>query len=201
MATAAENKLTKRLKILDAANRLFLDRSVAETAIDDVVKLAGVAKGTFYLYFRDKTDLLDQIVIRHTADLFMRSCGALREKLETQAMCASEQLVFLTDEIAAFLRQNRKITALIDNRLSALFAEEAFGDTPEFREGVEHLAGLLRAEGMTREQAMRDLYVLAHMVCGVCCDAILGARPYTVDEILPTLHEMIRRMTEGGVKA
>ncbi len=201
MATAAENKLTKRLKILDAANRLFLDRSVAETAIDDVVKLAGVAKGTFYLYFRDKTDLLDQIVIRHTADIFLRCCGTLREKLETQTMCASEQFIFLTDEIAAFLRQNRKITALIDNRLSALFAEEAFGDAPEFREGVEHLTGLLLKEGMTREQAKRDLYVMAHMVCGVCCDAILGTRPYTVDEILPTLHEMIRRMTKGGAQA
>ena len=70
MPTAAENKHLKQLRILDAATHLFLDRSVSDTAIDDVVKLAGVAKGTFYLYFRDKYDLLDQIVIRRTAALF-----------------------------------------------------------------------------------------------------------------------------------
>ena len=201
MATAAENKTAKRLKILDAANRLFLDRSVAETAIDDVVKLAGVAKGTFYLYFRDKTDLLDQIVIRHTAEIFLRCCGALREKTNPQAMTASEQLIFLTDEIASFLGRNRKVTALIDNRLSALFTAEAYSEVPQFQSEIERLTALLCEKGLTAEQALRQLYVLAHTALGVCCDAILGAQPYTLDEILPTVHDMIRRVTEGGKSA
>lgn len=198
MATAAENKRAKRIKILDAANRLFLDRSVAETAIDDVVKLAGVAKGTFYLYFRDKTDLLDQIVMRHTAELFMRSCAALREKLGEREMSVSDQLCFLADEITVFLRQNRKITAMLDKRFVALFTDTVYRQTEEFRADIEYLTGLLTAQGLTAERARKRLFVLTQTIGSVCCGAILDEQPYTIEEIMPSVHELIRRMTEGG---
>ena len=48
---AAENKkkLEKRIKILETAFSLFKQKSVGSTAIDDVVKATGIARGTFYL--------------------------------------------------------------------------------------------------------------------------------------------------------
>ncbi len=196
MASAAENKSAKRLKILDAGNRLFLARSVSETAIDDVVKLAGVAKGTFYLYFRDKTDLLDQIVMRHTAEIFMRACRTLRQ--QAQPMSVAAQLQFLTDEIVSYLRQNREVTALIDKRFTTLFAGSPYREIPEFRDDIEYLTALFTAQGMATECAQKRLYVLTQMIGSVCCDAILGAHPYTIDEILPAVHDAVRRMAQGG---
>ena len=56
-----EKKLAKKLRLLDAAYELFGSKGVNLTAVDEVVRLAGVAKGTFYLYFKDKYDLLDQM--------------------------------------------------------------------------------------------------------------------------------------------
>ena len=48
------NKNKKLNKLLDTAFQLFTDKGIHHTSIQDIVNHAGVAKGTFYLYFKDK---------------------------------------------------------------------------------------------------------------------------------------------------
>lgn len=48
----------RRDELMNAAERLFLDKGIAATSVDQVVAAAGVAKGTFYLYFNSKESLL-----------------------------------------------------------------------------------------------------------------------------------------------
>ncbi len=47
-----------RAAIRDSANELFLGKGVDETTVDEICERAGVSKGTFYLYFHRKEDLL-----------------------------------------------------------------------------------------------------------------------------------------------
>lgn len=47
-----------RAAIREAANDLFLARGIDATTVDDICEKAGIAKGTFYLYFHRKEDLL-----------------------------------------------------------------------------------------------------------------------------------------------
>jgi len=47
-----------RAAIRNAANALFLEHGVDSTTVDAICATAGVSKGTFYLYFRRKEDLL-----------------------------------------------------------------------------------------------------------------------------------------------
>ena len=54
-----QKKAAKRKRLLDAAYTLFQEKGAANTTINDIAKEAQVAKGTFYLYFRDKTEILD----------------------------------------------------------------------------------------------------------------------------------------------
>jgi AcrR family transcriptional regulator len=44
----------RRAELMDAAQRLFLAQGFAPTSIEQVTTTAGVAKGTFYLYFSSK---------------------------------------------------------------------------------------------------------------------------------------------------
>lgn len=53
----------RRQAILDAALDLFAANGFAATRLDEVAEKAGVAKGTIYLFFKDKEDLFQQIVI------------------------------------------------------------------------------------------------------------------------------------------
>jgi AcrR family transcriptional regulator len=52
----------RREAILAAALEEFAARGFADARLDDVARSAGVAKGTIYLYFRDKEDLFQELV-------------------------------------------------------------------------------------------------------------------------------------------
>lgn len=52
----------RRRAVLDAALVVFAAEGFAGAKLDDVAVEAGVAKGTIYLYFRDKQDLFEQVV-------------------------------------------------------------------------------------------------------------------------------------------
>jgi AcrR family transcriptional regulator len=52
----------KRDAIIAAALEEFSARGFAATRLDDVARRAGVAKGTIYLYFRDKESLFQELV-------------------------------------------------------------------------------------------------------------------------------------------
>ncbi|WP_374539304.1 TetR family transcriptional regulator [Chitinimonas taiwanensis] len=49
-------------EIIEAALSLFVERGFAATRLDDVAKLAGVTKGTVYLYFANKEELFKAVV-------------------------------------------------------------------------------------------------------------------------------------------
>jgi AcrR family transcriptional regulator len=57
-------KEARPLELLDAALELFVERGFAATRCEDVATLAGVSKGTLYLYYPSKEELL-KAVIRH----------------------------------------------------------------------------------------------------------------------------------------
>ena len=58
----AVRQAERRQAILDAALDEFAARGFAATRLDDVAVRAGVAKGTIYLYFRDKESLFQELV-------------------------------------------------------------------------------------------------------------------------------------------
>lgn len=59
----------RRDELVDAAQRLFLDQGVGPTTIEQITTGAGVAKGTFYLYFSSKEDLLAALGERYSRQL------------------------------------------------------------------------------------------------------------------------------------
>ncbi len=57
-------KEMRRNAILDAAEQLFFSRGIEHTTMDDVAEAAEFSKGTLYLYFKNKEDLLHGIYLR-----------------------------------------------------------------------------------------------------------------------------------------
>ena len=56
MGKVDENKHQKMDALFQSAYDLFLNQGIEKTSISDIAKKAGVAKGTFYLYFRQIRD-------------------------------------------------------------------------------------------------------------------------------------------------
>lgn len=57
-----KNPDERREELLVAARRVFVEKGVAGSTVSDIVRAAGVAQGTFYLYFKAKTDLVSAVV-------------------------------------------------------------------------------------------------------------------------------------------
>ncbi len=54
----------KRLRILEAASELFIAQGYRKTSVGEIAKRAGIAKGTVYLYFATKVDMLSAAIAR-----------------------------------------------------------------------------------------------------------------------------------------
>lgn len=60
--TRQRRKQARPQELLDAALELFVERGFAATRMEEVAALAGVSKGTLYLYYASKEDLLKAVI-------------------------------------------------------------------------------------------------------------------------------------------
>jgi AcrR family transcriptional regulator len=63
------DRATRRAAVADAAARVFGERGVSGTAVSDIVRAAGIAQGTFYLYFESKDDVLIAVAEQFVAEI------------------------------------------------------------------------------------------------------------------------------------
>lgn len=64
MARVSKEHEARLNELLDAAQQMFFERGYETTSVNDIIERVGVAKGTFYHYFKSKEDLLDRMVDR-----------------------------------------------------------------------------------------------------------------------------------------
>lgn len=79
----------RRAELIAVARRLFTERGVEETSVSEIVKVAGVAQGTFYWYFRSKDDALDAVIRDITGEI----CGDTTAIARTPGLPAPDKLM------------------------------------------------------------------------------------------------------------
>ena len=96
MGKVETNKKQKNTTLLQTSFELFTEKGFTKTTISDIVNRAGLAKGTFYLYFKDKYDLRDRLVTYKTSQLFGNAHTAL---IEQNIQGFENQMFFVIDHI------------------------------------------------------------------------------------------------------
>ena len=98
----------KKQRIMQAAERLFRTRRFHETTLDEIAKAADVGKGTIYLYFSDKEDLIFQAAVEG----FDAMCLQLRlDPPEGETFRGT--LLRTCDNISIFFRARRPLFRII----------------------------------------------------------------------------------------
>src|SRR6185369_14474362 len=112
----ARSRLQTRSRLLDSATKLFAERGLHGVTSHEIARAAGVASGTFYLHFRDKTDVYRHIVFHAIEDLVrsvQQAVGAatgnvLRQRARAEAIVTFAEanrdvirILFSTDSEAA----------------------------------------------------------------------------------------------------
>lgn len=70
MSPRTVDKAARRAQLVSAAAEVFATQGVSATSVADIVRAAGVAQGTFYLYFASKDDII-LAVVEDVADQLM----------------------------------------------------------------------------------------------------------------------------------
>ena len=125
------DKTQRRAQILARARDVFAKRGYHAAKIDEVVAAAGVARGTFYLYFEDKRAVFAELVDRFLARLHL---AIMRIDPQDPARTVSDQVrenlvrilsLFLQDRAMSkiLLTDAPGIDAEFDQKLQAVYEE------------------------------------------------------------------------------
>lgn len=192
MGKVEQNKQLKFEKLLSSAQNLFMTKGLMETSISDITTHAGVAKGTFYLYFKDKYSIRDCLVIRWSRRLFAAAHNALQE--QTDITTFEDKVIFITDHIICELEKNKPLLRFISKNLSwglfqQLMVEDVLDDKISGKEIFEQVAAEC---GVTLKDPEIMVFILVEMTNSTAYSAIMGNAPITLEQLMPHLNESIR---------
>lgn len=194
MPSVEENKLKKRNKILDAAYNLFAKNGINTTPIDEVVKCAGVAKGTFYLYFHDKYDLMDQIILYKSAAIIKSVIAQMKNINTDNKMEAIDQLTFFVDAIIDYMIENKEMLSVISEKSSILYSLIIDNGDDNIKLDFDYLTDIIVKLGNPPENAKKLLLLVSTMIFTTASNAILSRSPFTIEEIRPEIPLAVKKM-------
>lgn len=192
MGRVEENKQLKQATLMDTAFQLFTLQGIAKTSIADIAQKAGVAKGTFYLYFKDKYDLHEKLVIHKAEQLFRH---ALEHSGYREQSDAAGKLLTIVDDILYQLRDNKLLLQFINKNLSwGVFRRAINKWQPDYSAVFEEILGSKPGDGKLLEI---EVYTILELVGSSCYSVILSGDPVGLDEYLPYLHRSVRAILDS----
>ncbi|MCA1631507.1 MAG: TetR family transcriptional regulator [Acidobacteria bacterium] len=140
----------KREAILRAATKVFAESGYFNSKVADVARVAGVADGTVYLYFKSKEEILRSIFDRGVTEVLSEARAIIeevadaRERLRRIARLHLERLGADRDLAIVFQVELRGSTKFMEEFSAAGFAEYLRLIRDTFEEGQR--AGVFRPE-------------------------------------------------------
>jgi AcrR family transcriptional regulator len=160
----------KRARILSAAQDLFLRYGLKRTSIDDVARVAAIAKGTVYLYYESKNDLFAAVAGQICSDILATASQTLLGK-----KLLAERLV---DFLDAYIGQMHRLIAHSPHVAELRESKQTVAATIYANFDFQ-MKGLIRAalneEGIARKGAA-DMFLAAAL--GALGTGDIAEKPY-----------------------
>jgi AcrR family transcriptional regulator len=164
MARNTRSPESRRQDLVEAASALFKKQGFDATSVEEIAKCAGVAKGTFYLYFSSKDDMLNGIVSHMLHHVF----EYIDELIADTEKSALDKMIGINWYLRDLANRNREVTEEFHDKRNELLhmkleRESIRGLVPRYEKLIEQ--GM--AEGVfnvahAREAAMAILSLAAY---------------------------------------
>ena len=196
MKKSDENKKIKEEKMLKTAFSLFTKKGFKETSIQDIVDNAGVAKGTFYLYFKDKYDIQNRLIERKSQKLFSDAMKALKK---TNIQIFEDQIIFIIEHVIDKLNKNHLLLKFISKNLSLGVYNKAITKITNLTDSNEDTIYTLFMEGIKKNNINLKnpevtLFMIIELTSSTTFNSILYNMPLSIEEFKPILFEEIRKL-------
>lgn len=167
----------KRARILESATGLFVRFGYRKTSIDEVARAAGVAKGTVYLYYRNKAELVLHAIA-------LEKCGFMDrlEPLLTAELAPTERLQALIALALIGMQEMPLLSSLSggDHELALALSEvdaTVLAQVDGWR--AEFMIGLLDEasdQALSRTVLLERAQVLIDVISGVVLSGALAEK-------------------------
>lgn len=186
-----ENKKNKKNALLKSAFDLFTKTDIHSVSVQDIVKQAGVAKGTFYLYFKDKYQARDVLIQNEAMRLFNNAHLEL-EKNDIQDF--EDAVVYIINQVLLQLENNPIILKFIERNLSWGIFHEHLQNTIEGNtlDLVSNFRSLAEKNSYYFDRPEVVLYIIIETAGSTCYNSILYNQPLPIKEFKPYLFQSIR---------
>lgn len=190
------NKKQKRDSLLESAFSLFTSKGINKTSISDIAEKSGVAKGTFYLYFKDKYDIRNMLIAHKASQLFHKADIELEKADITDIF---DEIIFLTDNIINQFCEDKSLLLFISKNLSwGIFKTSLI--TPSDDKEIDFYniyTRLLNREDCKIKDPEIMLFMIIELISSTCYSSILYSEPVGIEELKPylfaTLRDIIKR--------
>ena len=198
MDATKTKKMEKKRRIIETAYQLFLKMGISATAVDDVVKNAGIARGTFYLYFKDKSDLIEQMV-------FYKSTETMKTLMyQTQAEIEDDDADFLAmvrcfvDVYIRFYAEHGEIMMVLSKNMTSFLRYFPNFFDEEAQTLYTKILERFIAYGYTEEKANKMIYIVLEMLSAVCADALMYREPFSLPQLRQNVADAAVLLLQSG---
>lgn len=199
MGKVEENKQQKLDALFRSAYDLFLTQGIEKTSVSDITRNAGVAKGTFYLYFTDKYEVRDRLIARTAEKLFLAAYQALGE---AQIPAFEDRIVFIVDYILEEMRKNKPVLRFISKNLSwGIFRQAITQNENDTSFSVIDVYQKMLLDNPEVKLRAPDtmLFLIIELASSASYSTILENDPIPFEELKPYLNESIRAIIRNHV--
>ena len=161
---------------------------------------ADVAKGTFYLYFKDKYEIRDVLIAQKSKKLFNNALKALK-KTETKGL--SNEVIFIINHVIDALAKNTLLLKFISKNLSWGVYNETVNKIYENEANEENGVRSLFLKGIKDNNIQLKnpdvtLFMIIELVSSTCFNSILYKNPLPIDEFKPYLFSTIEKLIQNN---
>lgn len=192
-----ETEKNKETRLLETAFKLFTEKGIKDTSIQEIVDNANVAKGTFYLYFKDKYEIRDVLIARKSHKLFKEALGELRKNYISNL---SDQIIFIINYVIDELSKAPTLLKFISKNLSwGIYNKTIYRIYEENDEDSVYKLFLkgIKENNIKLEKPEVTLFMIIELVSSTCFNSILYSEPLPINEFKPYLYKTIRSFIEA----
>jgi AcrR family transcriptional regulator len=167
----AKNREARTRAICEAAIPLLLEHGVRTATVDEITRAAGVAKGSFYRYFNDKTQLVEALFSPLAATMFA-ALDRCEQALQTAADGASPSVL---NDAYANMAAELGMTLLSHPDLSRLYLQECRGSATGARAPIRALSDRVAQRAIELTRVAHQHGLLKPVDPSVTALAVVGA--------------------------
>lgn len=191
-----ENKNDKKERLMNTGFKLFMEKGIKDTSIQDIVDSANVAKGTFYLYFKDKYELRDILIAKKSMTLFNEAIQSLNKTYITNF---SDQIIYVINYIIDELAKTPLLLKFISKNLSwGVYSQTVLKLYGTNKDSENSLISLflngVKENNINLPNPEVTLYMIIELTSSTCFNSILYNQPIPIEEFKPYLYDLIRNL-------